>query len=220
MIQSAFPAKYWNNTTQKVVYDANGNPSFLPGAADPLNTNEYTQMEANFSFFFGIALQMYQATLVANDSKVDKFIDGSGALTNEEQLGMAVFADEGNCMVCHGGGTLMDIDTALYPGRRPERSSRFPSIRTPCSPMSLCRSPRASASMTPASTIPGCAPAVIPQPRHSTYLAVNEDVGRGGMTGLGGGFTEVSLSKGILGLQKIGGPTPANARAGAVAPAI
>ena len=206
LIQSAFPAKYWNNTTEKVVYDASGNPTFLPGAANPLDTNEFTQMEANFSFFFGIALQKYQSTLVANQSKVDKFIDGSGPLSNAEQLGMAVFADEGNCMVCHAGSTLMDIDTAGIQGfandlpvplnQNPLLANEFMQIAT--------GNGLYDAGFHNTGVRPGGNTAV----GVFDFLAVNEDVGRGGMTGLGGGFTDVSLSKGILGLQKIGGPTP------------
>ncbi len=206
LIQSAFPAKYWNNTTEKVVYDASGDPSFLPGPADPLNTNEYTQMEANFSFFFGIALQMYQATLVASASKVDKFIDGSGALTNEEQLGMDVFANDGNCLACHGGGTLMDVDTALIQGVDPTGN-----------PVLFDQNPLFANEFMQIATgfglydngfhNTGVRPTGNPAAQAFDYLAVNEDVGRGGMTGLGGGLTEVSLSKGILGLQNTGGPT-------------
>ncbi len=40
------------------------------------------------------------------------------------------------------------------------------------------------------------------------FLFDNEDIGRGGITGLGGGMTEISLSKGILGLQAFFGLSP------------
>jgi cytochrome c peroxidase len=207
LIQSAFPAKYWNNTTEKVVYDANGDPSFLPGPADPLNTNEYTQMEANFSFFFGMALQIYQSSLVSDASKVDKFIDGSGSLTNEELLGLDVFANDGNCLACHAGGTLMDVDTALIQGVDPTGN-----------PVLFDQNPLFANEFMQIATgfgiydngfhNTGVRPSGNPAAQAFDFLAVNEDVGRGGMTGLGGGFTEVSLSKGILGLQNTGGPTP------------
>ncbi len=117
MIQAAFPAEYWNNTTEKVIFDADGIPSFQPGT--PQNTDEYTQMEANFGFFFGLAVQMYESTLVADDSKFDRFMDGSGALTNEETIGMNTFTGAGACIVCHDGGTMMDVDTVLIQGRDP-----------------------------------------------------------------------------------------------------
>ena len=207
LIQSAFPAKYWNNTTEKVVYDGSGIPTFLPGPADPTNTNEYTQMEANFSFFFGVALQMYQATLVASASKVDKFIDGSGALTNEELLGMDVFANDGNCLACHAGGTLMDVDTALIQGVDPNGN-----------PVLFDQNPLFANEFMQIATgfglydngfhNTGVRPSGNPAAQAFDYLMVNEDVGRGGMTDLGGGLTDVSLSKGILGLQNTGGPTP------------
>ena len=56
LIKAAFPAKYWDNTAQYVTFDVNGIPSFTTGT--PTTTNEYTQMEANFSFLFGFAVQL------------------------------------------------------------------------------------------------------------------------------------------------------------------
>ena len=41
MIQAAFAPKYWNNTTEKVVFDANGIPSFQPGPAATAISEEF-----------------------------------------------------------------------------------------------------------------------------------------------------------------------------------
>jgi len=208
MIKLAFPAKYWNNISQKVVYAADGTPSFQAGAADPLNTNEYTQMEANFAFFFGLAIQQYEATLVADDSKFDRFMDGSGALNNEETLGMEVFIGDGGCIICHDGGTMMDINTDLIQGKdiltdipvpynqNPEFANEFMIIAT------------GFGIYDNGFHNTGVRPGGNPDPLAPDYLDVNEDVGRGGITGLGGGMTEISLSKGILGLQEAGAATP------------
>src|SRR2546428_7776817 len=47
---------------------------------------------------------MYEATLIANDSRVDQFLDGkSSALTAQEQLGKTIFEGKGKCINCHGG---------------------------------------------------------------------------------------------------------------------
>ncbi len=103
LIKQAFKSIYWSNTAQIVTYDANGNPSFAPKPARALTTSEYTQMEANFSFFFGLAMQAYESTLIADDSPFDRFMEGAGRQTTSEGLGMAVFAGVGNCGICHAG---------------------------------------------------------------------------------------------------------------------
>jgi len=206
MIQAAFPAKYWNNTTDKVVFDANGIPGFLPGA--PANTDEYTQMEANFSFFFSMAVQQYVATLRADNSRLDQFLEGNGFLTNEETIGMNVFTGAGGCLVCHAGGTLMDNDTVLLQGRDPVTNIPVPLDQNPINANDFMLTATGFGLYDQGFHNTGVRPGGNPDPLASDFLAVNEDVGRGGTSGLGAGLTEVSLSIGILGLQDIGGPTP------------
>ncbi len=201
MIQAAFPPQYWNNTTVKVTFDANGVPSFLPGPADPLNTGEYSQMEANFAFFFGVAVQMYEATLVADDSKFDRFMDGSGALTNEETLGMNVFNAQGGCILCHDGGTLSDIDVTFIQGIDPVTDIPIPFNQNPMGANEFMQISTGFGLYDAGFHNTGVRPQGNPDPLAIDFLAVNEDVGRGATTGLGGGMTEVSLSKGIIGLQ-------------------
>lgn len=75
---------------------------------------KYTQMEANFSLFFGLAVQMYEATLVSDQSPYDEFANGNdSALTMQEKQGLQLFLNTG-CIKCHkgpefGGGTVADI---------------------------------------------------------------------------------------------------------------
>ena len=201
MIQAAFPARYWNNTAVKVTFDANGIPSFLPGPADPLNTDEYTQMEANFAFFFGVAVQMYEATLVADDSKFDRFMDGSGALTNEEIIGMNTFNGAGGCILCHDGGTLSDVDVPFIQGIDPVTDIPIPFNQNPMGANEFMQIATGFGLYDTGFHNTGVRPQGNPDPLAPDFLAVNEDIGRGGTTGLGGGMTEVSLSKGIIGLQ-------------------
>ena len=214
MIQAAFPPRYWNNTTEKVVFDANGIPSFLPGAADPLNTDEYTQMEANFAFFFGMAVQMYEAILRADDSRFDRFLDGSGFLTNEETIGMNVFIGDGACILCHAGGAMMDIDTALIQSIDPVTDIPIPLDENPQGTNEFMLISTGFGLYDNGYHNTGVRPSGNPDPLAPDFLSydglttINEDVSRGGTSGLGGTFTEISLSKSILGLQDIGGPTP------------
>ncbi len=206
MIQSAFWPEFWSNTTQKVVFDTNGNPGFLAGA--PVGTDEYTQMEANFGTFFGLAVQLYESTLVADDSKFDRFLEGSGSLTLAETRGMNTFNGVGGCIGCHGGAVMHDHDVFAIQGADPVNGV----------PQELNLNPLAANEFMTIST----GTALYDNGFHNTgvrpggaidstlpeFLVTNEDIGRGGMTGLGGSLINVPLSFGLLGLQEIGAILP------------
>ena len=202
MIEAAFAPQYWNNTTDHVTFDANGIPSFVVGqAADPNNTSEFTQMEANFATFWGLAIQIYESTLVANDSKFDQHILNGAGLNNEEILGMNVFNGEGGCILCHDGATLMDIDHAFIQGLDPVTDIPIPFNQDPLDANEIMQIATGIGLYDNGFHNTGVRPQGNPDPLAPDFLAVNEDIGRGGNTGLGGGLTNISLSKGILGLQ-------------------
>ncbi len=60
MITKAFNSKYWSYS---------GSSSAFP--APPAGQTPYNQMEANFSMFFGLALQLYQGTLISDQAPID-----------------------------------------------------------------------------------------------------------------------------------------------------
>jgi cytochrome c peroxidase len=115
LIQAAFQDKYWNSTT--------------------LTPDGYTLMEANFTLFWGLAIQMYETTLVSDESPFDRFMAGENAALSQEQLqGLLIFLNQGvkgnlpevdaaieqaeaalggavrpgNCISCHGGPEFTD----------------------------------------------------------------------------------------------------------------
>lgn len=103
LIRSAFHSQWWNGT-QIVVVNPDRSISFRAsrtGAA-----NEYTQMEYNFSLFFGLAVQLYEATQNPNDSKFDRYESRQGSFSSLEVLGREVFTGKGKCANCHGGTAL------------------------------------------------------------------------------------------------------------------
>jgi cytochrome c peroxidase len=103
MIQAAFQPKWWNSN---VVVDKDSN--FLH-TGRPLNTDEYSQMEYNFSMFWGVAIQMYESTLVSDSSRFDQFAAGNGnALSALEQRGLDRFQGKGHCTSCHNGAEFTD----------------------------------------------------------------------------------------------------------------
>ena len=64
----------------------------------------FTQMEANFPLFWGLAVQLYVATLVSDQTPFDHWLGGNPlALTDQQQLGFNVFSGIGNCVACHVG---------------------------------------------------------------------------------------------------------------------
>jgi cytochrome c peroxidase len=111
MIKQAFRPEWWN-ANETITYDAAGVPRIGKKVKSP-STDEFTQMEANFSLFWGLAIQCYEATLVSDDSRVDRFLAGSTqALSAEERQGLQLFQTKGRCVFCHIGAELTAASVA------------------------------------------------------------------------------------------------------------
>ncbi|TMA43559.1 MAG: hypothetical protein E6J81_15855, partial [Deltaproteobacteria bacterium] len=125
LIRDAFQPQWWNST--KVVSFPAGGLTISDPTGAPLTTDQFTVMEANFPLFFGLAVQLYQATLVSDDSPFDRFMDGGGeggantnALTPQQKLGLAVFTNvglnptvgAGGCIACHAGAEFTVASTS------------------------------------------------------------------------------------------------------------
>jgi len=199
LIEAAFPDKYWDNTGQIVTFDEFGIPSFAAGT--PANTNQYTQMEANFSFFFGMALQMYMSTLISDESRFDEFVDGTGALTPLEIRGMGHFVAFG-CDGCHGGAPATDADTFAIQGL----ADPFNDIEQPLDLGPI----DANDFMTILSGVgvydsgthnTGVRPVGNPMSGTFDFLANSEDIGRAGLTEMGGAQIEVPLAHTTIMMQ-------------------
>ena len=69
--------------------------------------DRFTQLEFNFSLFFGLAVQAYESTLVSDDSPMDRFAEGQiNALNNSALAGMRLFTGRTGCNACHAGAEL------------------------------------------------------------------------------------------------------------------
>jgi len=99
MIQAAFQPEWWNS---------------------PARIDGFSQMEQNFSLFFGLAVQLYEATLVADQSPFDRFSAGDAtAMSESAQRGFNVFQSGGPaCLNCHVGPELTgaSVSGATAPG--------------------------------------------------------------------------------------------------------
>jgi cytochrome c peroxidase len=134
MIRSAFNDEFWNSPDAvtfggeaPLVQASSDNPrTFLlsPGsgvvrtgrsALQEGGSRTYTQLEANFSLFFGLAVQLYQATLVADDTPFDRFVEGDpNALTERQQRGLSRFLSGGTaCTECHIGSEFTGASVSM-----------------------------------------------------------------------------------------------------------
>ena len=100
LVQAAFTTAYWDSDQ---LVDGFGTPLGRSGTLS--DASAFTVAEYNFGLFWGLAIQAYESTLVADDSRVDQFFDGNtAALTALEQQGLRLFQGRGaQCTNCHSG---------------------------------------------------------------------------------------------------------------------
>jgi cytochrome c peroxidase len=127
LIKTAFRPEFWDGslTGNKWILDVTTGTRLLKKvpAATTLTDKQFDIIEANFSMFFGMAIQEYESTLISDDSRFDKhmealqfqrdgsvpagfnkhFAPGVKTLTDLEQLGLQVFLGKGKCINCHAG---------------------------------------------------------------------------------------------------------------------
>src|SRR5439155_2959414 len=93
MIRDAFQPEWWNST----------------GTVTAPNGRSYPLMQFNFSLFWGLAIQAYEATLISDQAPIDKFLAGdTTALSADAQAGMSIFVGKGGCESCHEGPAFSD----------------------------------------------------------------------------------------------------------------
>src|SRR5438128_9802503 len=109
LVQTAFDPKWWNS--DKVVTFPGGVRTISAPTGAPLTTSEFTVMEQNFALFFGLAVQLYEATLVSDDSLFDRVQLARATLTPAQQDGLTTFAGSCSGIQCHSGPTFTSAST-------------------------------------------------------------------------------------------------------------
>ncbi|WGV28168.1 cytochrome-c peroxidase [Halotia branconii] len=118
LIQDAFKPEWWKSN-QLIQVNADGVRSFVKKPDRNLETNEYTLMEYNFPLFFGLAVQMYESTLIADDTPFDRFMEGNTtALTQQQQKGKQLFEGKAQCTICHNGAELTSASVSAAQQQR------------------------------------------------------------------------------------------------------
>ena len=102
LIEKAFQPVWWQGINW-VEMSADGAPLLIKTPQTP-SARQYNHTSWNFALFFGLAIQMYEATLVSDDSPFDRFAEGyDSALTAQQKRGLEVFKNKGKCASCHNG---------------------------------------------------------------------------------------------------------------------
>ncbi|MDD2723731.1 MAG: cytochrome c peroxidase [Methylovulum sp.] len=98
LVKASFAPRYWSGAGEF------GQPADKKAAP-------YNQMEANFSLFFGLALQLYQQTLISDQTPFDtprlpgKIPQMPEGLNKQQKRGLVLFLNA-HCAICHSGPTL------------------------------------------------------------------------------------------------------------------
>jgi cytochrome c peroxidase len=116
LIRQAFHRKWWDSP-KLIRVAADGTTTVVSRRDSDPSTDEYTLLEYNFSLFFGLAVQAYEATLISDDTPFDRFLrDPVGApLSPAAERGRKIFFNEntdpdprGGCRFCHSGSLLSE----------------------------------------------------------------------------------------------------------------
>jgi len=115
------PFGYGLNTTYEALIKKAFQPEYwqVPDATFRASSGtSYRQIEANFTLFWGLAIQLYESTLISNDSRFDRYAAGDPTqLTAQEQLGLSIFtSDRGKCVNCHKGAEFTGASTRMVLG--------------------------------------------------------------------------------------------------------
>ncbi|MCF6337116.1 MAG: cytochrome C peroxidase [Gammaproteobacteria bacterium] len=86
-------------------------------SAQPAHLPRFTLMEANFSLFWGLSIQAYQALLLSDDSSFDRWMRNgkpNKKFGKAEIAGLNVFIGKGKCLNCHGGPELTNASVRNF----------------------------------------------------------------------------------------------------------
>ncbi len=133
MIKKAFKPVWWrSNRLINVAPD--GTITFInrgasqqadaDGVVDPaqLTNTQFSLIDYNFSLFMGLAIQMYESTLVSDNSPFDQYMEGNtNALSSKQKQGKELFEGKAKCVNCHGGAEFTNASVRNVQNEKIER---------------------------------------------------------------------------------------------------
>ena len=120
LIRKAFKPEWWDSKT-RVVVRPDGSLLFASEKEAAKHDQVYTLLEYNFSLFFGLAIQIYESTLISDDTPFDRAMAGQpDALSADQKEGLELFRDivKGRCINCHGGPELTNASASFVRNKR------------------------------------------------------------------------------------------------------
>jgi cytochrome c peroxidase len=84
------------------------------------NSDGYTQMESNFSLFWGLSILLYESTLVSDETPFDAYQKGEGTLSDSALRGLDLFVSEGKCINCHKGAEFTGATVSAIRDNTPD----------------------------------------------------------------------------------------------------
>lgn len=116
LAERAFQPKWWN--APDAVVDAAGNLTSAPGTEPDatLPSGKYSLMQYNWPLIWGLSINLYESTLVSDQTPFDRYAEGDfTALTMKELNGLQVFTF--NCSTCHGGREMTQATVSNVAGK-------------------------------------------------------------------------------------------------------
>ena len=83
MVKLAFHQRWWRSS-KLIRIAADGTKTVVDKADEDPSTEEYSLVQYNFSLFFGLAIQMYESTLVSDDTPWDRFRRENASATDPD----------------------------------------------------------------------------------------------------------------------------------------
>lgn len=109
LIRAAFQPEWWQGSKFIRILENGQTQVVNRRRHSDHSSNEFSHMEYNFSLFFGLATQLYMATLVSDDTPYDRFMNGDNTAINAAAIrGVDLFRSQtrGRCINCHEGAEL------------------------------------------------------------------------------------------------------------------
>ena len=120
MVQDAFKPEWWDS--QQIIKVGTDGSRMFKQPQGALATDEFTLMDYNFSLFMGLSIQLYESTLVSNNTPFDQYMEGnSNALTSQQKLGKQLFEGKAKCISCHSGAEFTNASVRNVQNERLER---------------------------------------------------------------------------------------------------
>ncbi|SMP66647.1 Cytochrome c peroxidase [Noviherbaspirillum suwonense] len=127
LVKQAFRPEWWNAPSTARFTNADARAAASMDLDKPAQFRQafgvdVGQAELNFSLFFSLAIQLYESTLVSDDTPFDRYVAGdSKALDESQKAGLAIFMGKGRCINCHGGAELSNASFRNVTSQRLER---------------------------------------------------------------------------------------------------